>query len=144
MFDADPRGGDRGPDARRRGDGDKPGSAPAGSSTTPGRRSPAARATYPARTCPGRGGGAPPPGTAPDAARDPCERHTRVDERGVGLPGLIDRPAQQRRSLPGQPPRRAFAVRRPQTVTSSPANRTALREEENRPAPAAGRSAPAR
>src|ERR1022692_4188565 len=32
---------------------------------------------------------------------------------GVGLAGLIDRPAQHRRSLPGQAPGRAFAVRRP-------------------------------
>jgi len=29
---------------------------------------------------------------------------------GVGLAGLIDRPAQHRRSLPGQPPGRALAV----------------------------------
>ena len=29
---------------------------------------------------------------------------------GVGLAGLVDRPAQHRRSLPGQPPGRAFAA----------------------------------
>src|ERR1022692_3843080 len=32
---------------------------------------------------------------------------------GVGLAGLIDRPAQHLRSLPGQAPGQAFAVRRP-------------------------------
>src|SRR6516225_6531719 len=54
---------------------------------------------------------------------------------GVGLAGLVDRPAQHRRSLPGQPPGRALAAEE-RTVMSSPANRTAWREEENRPSPA--------
>ena len=53
---------------------------------------------------------------------------------GVGLPGLIDRPAQHLGSAqdgrPGGP-----LQSEDQTVRSSPANRTALREEENRQAP---------
>ncbi len=52
----------------------------------------------------------------------------------MGLAGLIHRPAQHGLSLPGQPP--GWPLRSDdQTVTSSPVNRTALREEENRPAP---------
>ena len=62
---------------------------------------------------------------------------------GVGLAGLIHRPAQHpgpcRDSRPGGPLRSED-----QTVTSSPANRTALREEENRPRRPASRSSPAR
>src|SRR6266704_128553 len=54
---------------------------------------------------------------------------------GVGLAGLIDRPAQRLRALAGQPPGDRFESEE-YTVTSSPANRTASREEENRPAPA--------
>ena len=53
---------------------------------------------------------------------------------GVRLAGLLDGPAQHRRPLPGQPPGRALAAEE-DMVMSSPANRTAWREEENRPAP---------
>jgi hypothetical protein len=52
---------------------------------------------------------------------------------GVGLARLIHRPAQHRRPLPGQPGERLLSEE--QTVTSRPANRTALRAEVNRPDP---------
>src|SRR5208283_3945020 len=52
----------------------------------------------------------------------------------VGLAGLIGHPAQDLRALPGQVPGRALAVGGIDGDIQ-PANRTALREEENRPAP---------
>src|SRR5205814_9139266 len=53
---------------------------------------------------------------------------------GVGLAGLIDHPAQYLRSLAGHVPGGALAIGAV-TVTPSPANRTALRQANNRPAP---------